>query len=106
MNKIERAISDLKLHLGNLKMDKVILNFEISAFEKQLEALESIERNKSIPHSNTIIEVTKEEILKKRWQEWEEYNKDNFDLSNECTFTDGFTRGSLWMQKQLSNQKN
>jgi hypothetical protein len=60
MNKIERAIYDTKLHLNNLKQDKIILQAEISAFQKQLESLESIERNKSIPHQ----EDTKEEVNK------------------------------------------
>ena len=101
MNKIERAISDIKQHLSNLKIDKVILNAEISAFEKNLEALESIERNKSIPYSNPTVMVTKEEIAMKRFDEWKLYNKDNFDLTNECTFTDGFSRGALWMQQQI-----
>ena len=101
MNKIEIAISDIKLHLTNLKMDKVILDAEISAFKKNLEALESIERNKLIPHSNPTVLVTKEEIAMKRFDEWKLYNKDNFDLTNECTFTDGFSRGALWMQQQI-----
>lgn len=50
MNKIERAIYDAKLHLENLKQDRIILNAEIGAFQKQLESLECIEKNKTIPH--------------------------------------------------------
>jgi hypothetical protein len=105
MNKIERAIADTKLHIDNLRKDRMILIAEIEAFEKQLSALESIERNKSIPHSNPFVVVTKEEIAIKRFDEWKLYNKDNFDLTNECTFTDGFARGALWMQSQLTINK-
>lgn len=50
MNKIERAIYDIKLHIESLRKDRMILIAEINAYEKQLEVLESIERNKSIPH--------------------------------------------------------
>lgn len=50
MNKIERAIYDTKLHLDNLRKDRMILMAEISAYEKQLDALEAINSNKSIPH--------------------------------------------------------
>lgn len=105
MNKIERAISDIKQHLSNLQKDKIILNAEISAFQSQLDALEAIERNHSIPYSNPCVVVTKEEILMKRLDDWKLYNKDNFDLTNECTFTDGFSRGALWMQSQLTLNK-
>jgi hypothetical protein len=50
MNKIERAIYDCKLHIGSLEKDRLILTAELSAFKKQLEALEAINNNKSIPH--------------------------------------------------------
>jgi hypothetical protein len=101
MNKIERAISDIKLHLGNLKMDKVILNAEISAFEKQLEALESIERNKSIPHSNPMVQIDDEHICKKRWDAWEEVKKSQtYEDFNEGAYVDGFTKGAKWVINQ------
>ena len=50
MNKIERAIYDTKLHLDNLKQDRMIIIAEIQAYEKQLDALNAINNNKSIPH--------------------------------------------------------
>jgi hypothetical protein len=50
MNKIERAIYDTKLHLESLRKDRMILMAEISAYEKQLDALEVINNNKSIPN--------------------------------------------------------
>ena len=55
MNKIERAIYDLKLHIKNLEADRMIIVAELNAFKKQLDALESIERNKSIPHHQSMI---------------------------------------------------
>lgn len=50
MNKIERAIYDTKLHLDNLKQDRMIIMAEIQAYEKQLDTLNAINNNKSIPH--------------------------------------------------------
>jgi len=61
MNKIERAIYDIKLHIENLRKDRMILIAEINAYEKQLEVLESIERNKSIPHQEIISDFEGEE---------------------------------------------
>lgn len=50
MNKIERAIYDTKLHINHLENDRMILNAELNAYKKQLNALEAIKDNKSIPH--------------------------------------------------------
>ncbi len=50
MNKIERAIYDCKLHINALERDMLILSTELKTFKKQLDALESIEYDKSIPH--------------------------------------------------------
>jgi hypothetical protein len=50
MNKIERAIYDCNLHIKSLEQDRIILTAELSAFKKQLSALEAIRDNKSIPH--------------------------------------------------------
>ena len=50
MNKIERAIYDCNSHIKNLEQDRILLMAEISAFKKQLAALEAIRDNKSIPH--------------------------------------------------------
>jgi hypothetical protein len=105
MNKIERAIEDTRTELKRLRNDKLCIDVKIETLEEQLESLESIERTHSIPHSNTYVVVTKEEILKKRWHDWEKYNQDNFDLTNECAFTEGFSRGALWMEDQLTKNK-
>lgn len=50
MNKIERAIYDCKLHINALERDVLILSTELKAYKKQLDALETIEYDKSIPH--------------------------------------------------------
>jgi len=50
MNKIERAIYDTKLHIQKLEEDRMILAAKIDAYKKQLETLEAIDGDKSIPH--------------------------------------------------------
>jgi len=50
MNKIERAIQDTTTELKRLRNMKICFDSKIEALEEQLESLESIERNKSIPH--------------------------------------------------------
>jgi hypothetical protein len=103
MNKIERAIADTKLHIDNLRRDRMILIAEIEAFEKQLSALESIERNKLIPHSNPQVVVDNETILNERWESWKiDREKEVYEDDVESAYTDGFSRGALWMQEQLA----
>jgi hypothetical protein len=105
VNKIERAIEDTQIELKRLRNNKLCIDAKIEALEEQLESLESIQRSNLYPHSNPCVVVTKEEIAMKRFDDWKLYNKDNFDLTNECTFTDGFSRGALWMQSQLTLNK-
>ena len=50
MNKIERAIRDCKLHIKQLERDVLILETELKAFKKNLDNLESIEYDNTIPH--------------------------------------------------------
>ena len=54
MNKIERAIADCKQHIKHLENEKTLIYAELNAYRKQLDNLEAIERNKSIPHDNTM----------------------------------------------------
>ena len=54
MNKIERAISDIKSHIKSLDRDILVLETERKAFKKQLDALETIQYDKSIPHDENI----------------------------------------------------
>lgn len=53
MNKIERAIFDCKQHIKHLETEKTLIYAELNAYKKQLDNLEAIERNKSIPHDNS-----------------------------------------------------
>jgi hypothetical protein len=50
MNKIERAIHDCKIHINALERDMLVISTELKVFKKQLDTLESIEYDKSIPH--------------------------------------------------------
>ena len=54
MNKIERAIADCKAHIKHLETEKTLIYAELNAYKKQLDNLEAIERNKSIPHLEKI----------------------------------------------------
>ena len=57
MNKIERAIYDVKNHIKDLEKEKIIIETKIEAFEDMLSALEAIESSEQIPHN--IIEQAK-----------------------------------------------
>jgi len=54
MNKIERAIYDTKLHIEKLEQDRMVLAAKIDAYKKQLETLEAIDGDKTIPHQKNI----------------------------------------------------
>ena len=57
MNKIERAISDIKSRLEDRKLKNMCLAREVSVLEDVLETLENIQRNNSIPHVEVIPNV-------------------------------------------------
>lgn len=50
MNKIEKAIYDTKLRISRKEQDRIILLAELNILKEQLETLEIIERDKSVPH--------------------------------------------------------
>lgn len=52
MNKIERAIQDVKMEIKRMQNVKVSIEARLEAYQEQLESLESIERDKSIPNQN------------------------------------------------------
>ena len=54
MNKIEKAIYDTKLHIQKLEQDRMVLVAKIDAYKKQLETLEAIDGDKTIPHQVNI----------------------------------------------------
>lgn len=59
MNKIERAIYDTKLHINKLQQDSMVLKAKLEAYIDQLDALEKIQRDKSVPHGENPV-VTKQ----------------------------------------------
>ncbi len=70
MNKIERAISDTKSHIKSLDRDILVLETERNAFKKQLDALEKIQDDRSIPHDENI-------------PTWDKSHPGGFSLSSE-----------------------
>jgi hypothetical protein len=54
MNKIERAIYDTKLHIQKLEQDQMVLAAKIDAYKKQLETLEAIDGDRSVPHQENV----------------------------------------------------
>jgi hypothetical protein len=50
MNKIERAIQDVKTEIKRMQNVKISVEARLEAYQEQLESLESIEQNKHIPH--------------------------------------------------------
>jgi hypothetical protein len=54
MNKIERAIFDTKNHIKKLENEKMILSAELDAYKNQLNNLERIESDKSIPNEECV----------------------------------------------------
>lgn len=49
MNKIERAIYDVKLQISNKEIQVLICETELKSLRKHLETLEVIQDNESIP---------------------------------------------------------
>jgi hypothetical protein len=58
MNKIERAIRDVKMEIKNAKQKVLIAETQLKCLEEQLNNLENIEGDKFIPH----IKVPQEKI--------------------------------------------
>jgi hypothetical protein len=58
MNKIETAIYDTKLHIQKLEEDQMILAAKIDAYKKQLETLEAIDGDRSVPHQENVPALT------------------------------------------------
>ena len=106
MNKIERAIEFTRIELGRLRNNKLCIDAKIEALEEQLESLESIERRNTYPHSNPQIVVDNETILKERWESWKiDREKEVYEDDVESAYTDGFSRGALWMQELTKQQE-
>jgi hypothetical protein len=50
MNKIERAIYDVKLHIAEKERQLLIAQTELKSLKAQLDTLETIQHDKKIPH--------------------------------------------------------
>lgn len=59
MNKIERAIQDVKMEIKRMQNVKVSIEARLEAYIEQLESLESINNNKSIPHEESTNSINK-----------------------------------------------
>jgi hypothetical protein len=53
MNKIESAIYDVKLHIADKERCILIANTELKVLKEQLDTLETIQDDKSIPNFHT-----------------------------------------------------
>jgi len=70
MNKIEKAISDIKSHIKSLDSDILALETERKSLKKQLDALERIRDDNSIPHDENT-------------QSWEKSHPSGFSIRSE-----------------------
>jgi len=52
MNKIEKAIYDVKLHIKEKERQLLICQTELKSLKDQLDTLEVIQNDESIPHSS------------------------------------------------------
>ncbi len=59
MNKIEYAIKDCKSQIDRLELERIMVQVELDTYKKQLDNLERIRDNKSIPHDDTSTTVMK-----------------------------------------------
>lgn len=57
MNKIERAIEDVKTEIARMQKVKIATEARLNAYLETLESLESIERDKHIPHIDGVVKV-------------------------------------------------
>ena len=58
MNKIEYAIKDCKSQIDRLELERIMVQVELDTYKKQLDNLERIRDNKSIPHDDQHKPVT------------------------------------------------
>jgi hypothetical protein len=101
MNKIERAIEDVKMEITRMQKVKIATEARLEAYLETLDSLESIERDKHIPHADGIVAVDNTIILKARWEHWDKVKNSGMyeGDSDESAYTDGFTHGAKWMQQ-------
>jgi hypothetical protein len=58
MNKINLAIEDCQSQIDRLELERIMVQVELDTYKKQLDNLERIRDNKSIPHDDQHKPVT------------------------------------------------
>jgi hypothetical protein len=103
MNKIEKAIEDTQKELRRLKNVKLCIDAQIETIEGQIDLLEWINRNETIPHFNSNGNVENELILKARWEYWDKAKESQLYETDEekSPYCDGFTQGAKWAINKL-----
>lgn len=101
MNKIRRAIEDVKTEISRMQKVKIATEARLEAYLETLDSLESIERDNGIPYADGIVAVDNATILKARWEYWNKVKNSGMyeGSSDETAYTDGFTHGAKWMQQ-------
>jgi hypothetical protein len=111
MNKIERAIYDVKLHIEHKQSQFEILKAQLVTLEAVLKTMESIQQDDSIPNeTKTIgtmkeqetIEETAEIFYSEQSKAYEDATEPMFD--NSRYLVAGFIDGAKWQQEQYYNQ--
>ena len=68
-----------------------------------IEAMEEYAKEKSEKAIN--LEISDMHIKKKRWEDWEEFNKKaDYSEDSASPYADGFTRGAKWVLEQLKKE--
>jgi hypothetical protein len=107
MNKIERAIYDVKLHIEHKQSQFEILKAQLVTLEAVLKTMESIQQDDSIPNeTKTIgtmkeqetIEETAEIFYSEQSKAYEDATEPMFD--NSRYLVAGFIDGAKWQQEQ------
>jgi cobalamin biosynthesis protein CbiD len=107
MNKIEKAIYDVKLHIADKQRQLEILRAQLTTLEAELATLEAIQEDDSIPNeTKTIgtmkeqetIEETAEIFYSEQSKAYEDATEPMFD--NSRYLVAGFIDGAKWQQEQ------
>jgi hypothetical protein len=105
MNKIERAIYDVKLHIADKQRQLEILRAQLITLEAELATLEGIQEDDSIPNETKTIETieeTAEIFYSEQSKSYEDATEPMFD--NSRYLVAGFIDGAKWQQEQYYNE--
>ena len=99
MNKIERAIYDVKLHIADKQRQLEILRAQLITLEAELATLEGIQEDDSIPNETKTIETieeTAEIFYSEQSKSYEDATEPMFD--NSRYLVAGFIDGAKCLQ--------